>query len=119
MAISKRIVELVRAHTYPSDIIGKYVNLRRKRKAMEWIGLCPFHLENSPSFTVTDSKSFYHCFGCGKHGKAHDFLMEFLNISYEEAMLEIADHYELQIPCGPTNVTKKKQKDRVRRRKEV
>ena len=121
MSIPKRHLDRVLGNVFPSDIIGQYVKLRRrgKKDAGEWIGLCPFHNEHTPSFTVTDSKNFFFCFGCGRFGRTHTFLMLFLGMSYEEAVCEIADHYKIQIPCGPTRVTKKKMKDRTRRQKRL
>jgi len=62
------------------------------------MGLCPFHAEKSPSFTVSPSKQFYHCFGCGKHGDAINFLMEHTGMSFIEAVRDLAQHYGLQVP---------------------
>ena len=56
------------------DVVGKYVQL--KKGGANFMGLCPFHNEKSPSFTVSPTKQFYHCFGCGAHGTAIGFLME-------------------------------------------
>ena len=119
MTIPKRHLELVRSRTNPSDIIGKYVPLRRKGKKEdgEWIGPCPFLKERTPSFTVTDTLGIYQCFGCGNNGSAVTFLVEFLGISFEAAVVQIAEHYKIKIPKGKTKVSRKKLKDRVRRTK--
>ena len=66
------------------DVIDRRVPLTRKGK--EFMACCPFHDEKTPSFTVSPSKQFYHCFGCGAHGTAVGFLMEFGNLSFVEAI---------------------------------
>ena len=55
------------------EIVGRHVRLTRRGR--EHLGLCPFHQEKTPSFTVSEAKGFYHCFGCGQHGNAIDFVM--------------------------------------------
>ena len=65
------------------DIVGKHVQL--KKGGANFMGLCPFHSEKSPSFTVSPSKQFFHCFGCGKSGNAIGFLMEHAGMSFIEA----------------------------------
>jgi DNA primase len=66
------------------DVIGPHVRLVRHGR--ELVGLCPFHGEHSPSFTVVEAKGFYHCFGCGAHGDALDFLMAIENVDFVEAV---------------------------------
>ena len=70
------------------DVVGKYVQL--KKGGANFMGLCPFHNEKSPSFTVSPTKQFYHCFGCGAHGSAIGFLMEYSGQSYPDAVRELA-----------------------------
>lgn len=81
-------MQAIRARVKLSTIIGRVVKLTRK--GPDWFGLCPFHAESSPSFTVNDSKGFYHCFGCQAHGDAMDFLMQQQGLTFGEAkrMLE-------------------------------
>ena len=66
------------------DVIDRRVPLTRKGK--EFQACCPFHEEKTPSFTVSPTKQFYHCFGCGAHGTAIGFLMEYANLSFVEAV---------------------------------
>lgn len=78
------------------DVVGKYVQL--KKGGANFMGLCPFHNEKSPSFTVSPTKQFYHCFGCGAHGSAIGFLMEYSGQSYPEAVRELAQSVGLSVP---------------------
>lgn len=78
------------------DVVGRYVKL--KKGGANWMGLCPFHGEKSPSFTVSPTKQFYHCFGCGAHGTAIGFLMEHLGLSYPEAIRDLARELGLEVP---------------------
>ena len=78
------------------DIVGRHVQL--KKGGANFSGLCPFHTEKSPSFTVSPSKQFYHCFGCGKNGNAIGFLMDHLGMSFPEAVKDLAQQYGLQVP---------------------
>lgn len=84
----KAEMDTIRVRVKLSTVVGRVVKLTRK--GPDWFGLCPFHAENSPSFTVNDDKAFYHCFGCGAHGDALDFLMQHQNLPFGEAkrMLE-------------------------------
>ena len=70
------------------DIIGEVVNL--KRRGSNYLGLCPFHNEKTPSFTVSDVKGIYKCFGCGESGNAVSFMMKYHNMTYIDAMKELA-----------------------------
>jgi DNA primase len=78
------------------DVVGKYVQL--KKGGANFIGLCPFHNEKSPSFTISPSKQFYHCFGCGAHGTAIGFLMEHTGLAFPEAVGELAQSVGLTVP---------------------
>src|SRR3546814_8897094 len=73
----------VKARVGLAGLVGGYVQLRRDGR--EWIGLCPFHAERSPSFTVNEGKGFYHCFGCGAHGDAIGFVMAIDGLSFVDA----------------------------------
>ncbi|CDS55146.1 DNA primase [Polaromonas sp. CG9_12] len=74
MAIPQSFIQELLARADVVDIVGRYVQL--KKGGANFMGLCPFHGEKSPSFSVSPSKQFYHCFGCGKNGNAISFLME-------------------------------------------
>ena len=78
------------------DVVDKYVPL--KKKGANYMACCPFHGEKTPSFTVSPTKQFYHCFGCGAHGTAISFLMEHAGMGFVEAVKELADRYGLTVP---------------------
>jgi len=78
------------------DVVGRYVQL--KKGGINLMGLCPFHNEKSPSFTVSPAKQFYHCFGCGAHGSAIGFLMEYSGLSYVEAIKDLAQGIGVTVP---------------------
>lgn len=76
-----------------AEIVGRRVRL--KRQGREWSGLCPFHGEKTPSFTVSPGKGFYHCFGCGAHGDAIDFRREIDGLSFRDAVEDLAAEFGL------------------------
>jgi DNA primase len=78
------------------DVVGNYVPL--KKGGANLMGLCPFHGEKSPSFTVSPSKQFYHCFGCGAHGTAISFLMEYSGLGFVEAVKSLAQNAGMTVP---------------------
>jgi DNA primase len=78
------------------EVVGRHVQLRRA--GANFLGLCPFHGEKSPSFTVSPSKQFYHCFGCGAHGSAIGFLMEHAGLGYVDAIRDLARDAGLAVP---------------------
>ena len=78
------------------EVVGRYVQL--KKGGANFMGLCPFHGEKSPSFSVSPSKQFFHCFGCGKNGNAIGFLMEHAGMGFVEAVQELAQSTGLQVP---------------------
>ncbi len=86
----------LRSRLTVSEIVGQKVKLTRKGR--EFIGLCPFHHEKTPSFTVNDEKEFYHCFGCGAHGDVIRFLVEAHHYSFLEAVKELAGRAGLSMP---------------------
>src|SRR6056300_1359796 len=78
------------------EVIGKRIQL--KKAGREFKACCPFHDEKTPSFTVSPDKGFYHCFGCGAHGTALGFLMEFDRLEFVDAIEELAQHLGLEVP---------------------
>ena len=78
------------------DIVGRYVQL--KKGGANYMGLCPFHNEKSPSFTVSPTKQFYHCFGCGAHGTAIGFLMQYARMDFPEAVRALAQRAGVPVP---------------------
>ena len=80
----------------PSKVIQEYIDITRK--GHEYQGLCPFHHEKTPSFTINDQKSFYHCFGCGAHGDIITFVMEKTGLSFIDAVKQLASKAGLNLP---------------------
>ncbi|KRB88447.1 DNA primase [Noviherbaspirillum sp. Root189] len=78
------------------DVVGRYVQL--KKGGANFMGLCPFHNEKSPSFTVSPTKQFYHCFGCGAHGTAIGFLIEYSGLGFVEAVKDLAQGVGMVVP---------------------
>jgi DNA primase len=78
------------------DVVGRYVQL--KKGGANYMGLCPFHNEKSPSFTVSPTKQFYHCFGCGAHGTAIGFLIEYSGLGFVEAVKDLAQNAGMIVP---------------------
>ena len=96
MAIPQTFIQELLARADVVDIVGRYVQL--KKGGANFMGLCPFHGEKSPSFSVSPSKQFYHCFGCGKNGNAISFLMDHAGMTFIEAVKDLAQQYGLQVP---------------------
>ncbi len=78
------------------DVVGKYVQL--KKGGANYMGLCPFHNEKSPSFTVSPTKQFYHCFGCGAHGTSIGFLIEYSGMGFVDAVKDLAQNVGMVVP---------------------
>ena len=78
------------------DVVGRYVQL--KKGGANYMGLCPFHSEKSPSFTVSPTKQFYHCFGCGAHGTAIGFLIEYSGMGFVDAVKDLAQNVGMIVP---------------------
>ena len=96
MAIPQAFIQELIARTDIVEVVGRYVSL--KKGGANFMGLCPFHGEKSPSFTVSPSKQFFHCFGCGKNGNAIGFLMEHAGMGFVEAVKDLAQTYGMQVP---------------------
>ncbi|MBL8676696.1 MAG: DNA primase, partial [Alphaproteobacteria bacterium] len=107
MLARDKFLDTLRSRLSLSEIIGEKVKLTRKGR--EYHGLCPFHHEKTPSFTVNNEKEFYHCFGCGAHGDAIRFLTEIHKLTFMEAVKELATRVGLTIPAemaGPHKESK-------------
>src|SRR5215211_6010087 len=96
MAIPQSFIQELLARADVVEIVGRYVQL--KKGGANYMGLCPFHGEKSPSFSVSPTKQFYHCFGCGKNGNAIGFLMEHAGMNFVEAVKDLAGQYAMQVP---------------------
>src|SRR6476661_4842604 len=93
--ISQETIQQIVTRIDIIEIIGSFIRL--KKRGVNYIGLCPFHNEKSPSFTVSPSKEIYKCFGCGKSGNTITFLMEHEKYSYVEALRWLANRYNVEI----------------------
>ncbi len=98
MAFPDRFLDDVRARVGLADVVGRRVNLTRKGR--EHSGLCPFHKEKTPSFTVNEEKGFYHCFGCGAHGDVISFVMQTEGLSFPDAVETLATQAGLPLPVS-------------------
>ena len=97
MAFPSGFLDELRARLSMSDIVGRKVVLKR-RSGSEYAGLCPFHNEKTPSFTVNDKKGFFHCFGCGAHGDAVGFVMKTEGLSFPESVEKLAREVNMPVP---------------------
>ena len=97
MRIPRSFIDELLSRLSVTDIVGRHVQLRAKPGG-EYTGLCPFHDEKTPSFTVSGAKGFYHCFGCGAHGTSIDFLKEHKGLSFVEAVQFLANEAGLSVP---------------------
>ena len=79
-----------------SDFISPYVSLKRRGRSIT--GLCPFHAEKTPSFSVNDERGFFHCFGCGEGGNVFKFLMKIESLSFPEAVRKVASQCGIEVP---------------------
>lgn len=93
--ISQKTIQQILDTVKVEDVVEEYVNL--KRRGANMLGLCPFHHEKTPSFTVSPSKNIFKCFGCGKGGNAVQFLMEHENFTFPEALLHLAKKYNIEV----------------------
>ncbi|NBS47539.1 MAG: DNA primase [Betaproteobacteria bacterium] len=96
MAIPQTFLQELLARADIVEVVGRHVQL--KKGGANFMGLCPFHGEKSPSFSVSPTKQFFHCFGCGKHGNAIGFLMEHTGAGFVEAVQDLAQQYGMQVP---------------------
>lgn len=96
MIFPKSFIEELKSRLNASEIVRKRVSL--KQRGREYTGLCPFHNEKTPSFTVNDDKQFFHCFGCGAHGNIIDFVMRTEGLSFPEAVENLAVEAGMPLP---------------------
>jgi DNA primase len=96
MAIPNSFIQELVARADVVDVVGRHVQL--KKGGANFTGLCPFHGEKSPSFSVSPTKQFYHCFGCGKTGNVLSFMMEFQGMSFIEAVKDLAQSMGMAVP---------------------
>ncbi|MCY7729890.1 CHC2 zinc finger domain-containing protein, partial [Bacillus safensis] len=103
--MSKRIpdelLEQIQKNADIVEVIGEYVQLRKQGR--NYFGLCPFHGENTPSFSVSADKQIFHCFGCGAGGNVFSFLRQMEGYSFIEAVSHVADKYHIDLPDQVAN----------------
>ena len=104
------LVEEIRAKNDIVDVISGYVRIQKK--GSNYMGLCPFHNEKSPSFSVSGSKQIYHCFGCGAGGNVFTFLMNYENFTFQEAIKELAARANVDLPEMEYSAEHKKEADK-------
>ena len=97
MAFSPEFLQELSDRNPIEDVVGEYVNFT-KRSGQNLFGLCPFHSEKTPSFSVSPSKQIYHCFGCGKGGSVINFIMEIENLGFADAVAFLARRAGMQLP---------------------
>ena len=107
MRYSETIIDEVRQSNDIVDVIGQYVHL--KRSGRNYFGLCPFHNEKSPSFSVSPDKQIFHCFGCGVGGNVFSFVSKIENISFIEAVQNLASRANITLPTIEDNVDSAKE----------
>ncbi|MBQ1607724.1 MAG: DNA primase, partial [Lachnospiraceae bacterium] len=107
---SDEIIEQVRSSNDIVDVIGQYVHL--KKKGSSYFGLCPFHNEKSPSFSVSRQKQMYYCFGCGAGGNVIRFLMDYENLTFPEALQELASRSGIELPRQEMTAEARREADR-------
>lgn len=99
--IPQETIEIVRQQTNIVDVVGQYVQLKKSGK--NYLGLCPFHNEKSPSFSVAEDKQIFHCFGCGKGGNVFSFIQEIEGLSFPESVEKVADLANISVSLNLTN----------------
>jgi DNA primase len=97
LSLSPAFLDELRARTSLSALVGRTVKLQRAGR--EWKACCPFHKEKTPSFTLSDEKGFYHCFGCGAHGDAIRWLTDARGLPFMDAVKELADAAGMEVPA--------------------
>src|ERR1700712_5492928 len=93
--ITQQTIQQILSRIDIIEIVGEFVRL--KKRGANYLGLCPFHNEKTPSFTVSPSKEIYKCFGCGKSGNTISFIMEHEKLSYVEALKWLGNKYNIEI----------------------
>ncbi len=107
-----KFLDELRSRISIAEVIGEKVKLQKRGR--EYTGLCPFHQEKTPSFTINESKGFYHCFGCGAHGDVVRFLMDHEGLPFIEAVKKLASRVGLELPAFS-----KENQEAVQRRKSL
>lgn len=115
--IPEPIIERIRESVNIVDVIGRYVTL--KKRGRNYLGLCPFHTEKTPSFSVNPEKQIFHCFGCGTGGNVFTFLMRYENLSFVDAVKRLADETGIKIPVSQEAKKQESENEQLFRANEV
>lgn len=107
---SEELIEEVRSRNDIVDVISGYVRLQKKGNT--YFGLCPFHNEKTPSFSVSGAKQMYYCFGCGAGGNVLTFVMQYENFTFQEAMQSLADRAGIELPKQEMNAAQRQRADK-------
>ena len=107
------LIEEIRINNDIVDVVSQYVKLDKKSKY--YFGLCPFHHEKTPSFSVTPSKQIFYCYGCGKAGNVVNFIMEIENLEYVEALRFLAERARIRLPEDESE----EEREKARLREEI
>ena len=110
MRYSEEIIEEVRSRSDIVDVIGQYVHLQKK--GSNYFGLCPFHNEKSGSFSVSPNKQMYYCYGCGAGGNVITFLMKYDNLTFQEAIKQLAERAGVKLPDEDDSPAAKAMRDK-------
>src|SRR5258706_8328439 len=94
--IREDAIREIRERASIADVVSDVVALKRRGRSAT--GLCPFHTEKTPSFTVSEERGFYHCFGCGEHGDVFSFVMKTQAVTFPEAVRTVADRFGIPVP---------------------
>ena len=111
MRIPESKIEEVRTSISVIDVVSEFVQLRKRGK--NYIGLCPFHNEKTPSFTVSEEKQIFHCFGCHTGGNVFKFLMEYNKISFVEAVQDLAEQLGIELDYAQTDYTEQQSEQEI------
>ena len=112
MAFTPQFLDEIRARVPLADVVGRRVKLIKRGR--EFVGLCPFHNEKTPSFTLNEDKGFYHCFGCGAHGDVIGFAMRTEGLSFPESVERLAGQAGLAIPvASPQEAERAKRRETI------
>ena len=107
---SDELIEEVRSRNDVVDVISGYVRLQKRGST--YFGLCPFHNEKTPSFSVSPGKQMYYCFGCGAGGNVFTFMMQYENFTFQEAMQSLADRAGIELPKQEMSAAQREAADR-------
>ena len=117
VSIPQSFIQELLARVDVVDVVGRYVQL--KKSGANFMGLCPFHGEKSPSFSVSPSKQFFHCFGCGKNGNAIGFLMDHAGMGFREAVQDLAQQIGMQVPDDENTSPRDRERAAAQRQKQA